>query len=151
MTNSNHSVQRHPAAISKAIKRNSFCNNRTSKGFTLIEIMVALFIVSFTVVAVIDTMSKHANVTSELEKRVMASWIASNVIAEMRFDARINRLKQGGSSETIDMGGLSWRARSKVEETDVERVFLVTVEVQNNAERDAPPFAVLTTALTDRL
>lgn len=126
-------------------------NFKSNRGFTLIEIMVALFIVSFTIVAVIDTMSKHANITSELEKRITASWVASNLVAEQRFDARINQLREGGSSETIEMGGLRWRAKSRIEETEVERVFLLTVEVQNDAERDAPPFAVLTTALTDRL
>lgn len=126
-------------------------NNKRAQGFTLIEIMVALFIVSFTVIAVIDTMSKHANITSELEKRITASWVASNIIAETRYDARINRVRARSSSETVEMGGVVWRARSNIEETDVERVFLLTVEVQNDEERDAPPFAVMTTALTDRL
>ena len=133
------------------IKPIVFMESKFDKGFTLIEIMVALFIVSFTIVAVIDTMAKHANITSELEKRITASWVASNIVAEQRFDARINRIREGGSSETVEMGGLSWRARSTIEETDVERVFLLTVEVQNDAQRDEPPFAILTTALTDRL
>lgn len=121
------------------------------RGFTLIEILVSLAIVSFGVVAIIDAMAKHTQVASELEARVVASWVASSQVAQMRYDAKINKLKVGKSSDTIKMGGFSWRTRSEVAETDVEQVFLLTVEVIDAQRRDEPPFSVVTTAITDRL
>jgi general secretion pathway protein I len=121
------------------------------RGFTLIEIVVSLAIVSFGVVAIIDAMAKHTQVASELEARVVAGWVASNQVARMRYDAQINKLKIGNSSDTVKMGGFTWRTRANVTETEVEQVFLLTVEVKDAQRRDDPPFASVTTALTDRL
>jgi len=124
---------------------------RPAKGFTLIEILVSLAIVSFGIVAVIDAMAKHTQVAAELETRVIAGWVASSLVAQMRYDAQINKLKVGNTSDTVKMGGFSWRTRASVTETEVEQVFLLTVEVKEASRRDEPPFAAVTTALTDRL
>ena len=120
-------------------------------GFTLIEILVSLTIVSFGIVAIIDAMAKHTQVAAELETRVVAGWVASTQVALMRYDAQLNKLKVGNDSDTIKMGGFSWRTQSTVTETELENVFLLTVEVKDANRRDEPPFAVVTTALTDRL
>lgn len=112
---------------------------------------MALAIVSVAVVAIIDAMGKQTAVASELEKRVLASWVASNYIAQIRYDAKLDRVKEGGDSEIVKMGGHRWRVRSKIKETEVERVFLVDVEVKDEARRNENPLAVMTTALTDRL
>lgn len=129
----------------------NFKQTHRQHGFTLIEIMVALVIAAVGVSAVIDAMSKNTWVTSELEQRILASWVASNKIAEIRYDAKINKVKEGSSADTIEMGGHKWRVKSKVKETEVERVFLVTVEVNNNSRSNASPFSSMTTAVTDRL
>ena len=126
-------------------------SHKPARGFTLIEIMVALFIVSFTVVAVIDVMGKHANITAELEKRLVASWVASNLIAQLRHDARINRVRERTNDETIELGGQRWRTTAEFAETEVERVFLLTVEVTSDTQFDSTVYATLTTAVTDRL
>ena len=124
---------------------------KLTKGFTLIEVLVSLAIVSFGVVAIIDATAKHTQVASELEARVVAGWVASSLVAQMRYDAQINKLKVGNSSDTVKMGGFSWRTRATVTETEVEQVFLLTVEVKDAQRRDEPAFASVTTALTDRL
>jgi len=128
-----------------------FKSNRQQLGFTLIEIIIALAIVSVAVVAIVDAMGKHTNAASELEKRVLAAWVASNYIAEIRHEAKTDRVKSGSDSEIVKMGGHRWRVRSKVEETEVERVYLVDVEVKDERRRNENPLAVMTTALTDRL
>ena len=124
---------------------------KPNQGFTLIEILVSLTIVAFGVVAIIDAMAKHTQVAADLEARVVAGWVASSQVARMRYDAQINKLKIGNSSDTIKMGGFRWRTRATVTETEVEQVFLLTVDVRDAERRDEPPFASITTALTDRL
>lgn len=121
----------------------------TQKGFTLIEIVIALAIVAIGVLAVAEAMNKHTQVAGSLEKRVMASWVAANQIALLSHDAKINRIKEGSSSEVVEMGGHKWRAQSKIRETDVERVFLLTVTVKDERQRQDPAYSTMTTAISD--
>lgn len=126
-------------------------NALNQSGFTLVEIMVALMIAAVAVVAIVDAIGKTSFVASELEQRVLAGWIASNEIAEIRYDAKVNKIKQGSSSNSVEMGGLEWRVKSRISKTDVENVFLITVEVQDRARSKDAPFASMTSAITDRL
>ena len=129
---------------------NSFRHNRTTQqGFTLIEIVIALAIVAIGVLSVAEAMNKHTQVAGGLEKRVMAGWVASNQIALLSHDAKINRIKQGSSSEVVEMGGHKWRAQSRIRKTDVERVFLLTVTVKDERRRQEPAYATMTTAISD--
>ncbi len=122
---------------------------QTDSGFTLLEIVIALAIVAISVLGIATAMNKHTETAAGLEQRVIASWVASNTIAELRHDAKINKIRAGNSSDTIKMGGHRWRARTVIERTDVERVFKVTVTVKDDAQRDEAPFSTLTTAVSD--
>ena len=120
------------------------------KGFTLIEIIVALAVVAIAVLSMMGSMNTHAYVSSELEKTMLARWVASNVIAETRYQAGIDKVGPGRSSETVRMGGHEWRARSTISETDVENVFLLIVEVSDRDNPGEKPLSSLTTALSAR-
>ena len=127
------------------------CTSSVQQGFTLIEVLVAIVIVSLGVVSIIQTTARHVNNTAELEKRMLASWVASNHIAEIRYDARTEKIKTGSNTERYKLGGQSWRSRARVQETEVERVFLVTVEVTADEDQEKRTYASVTTAVTDRL
>lgn len=118
-------------------------------GFTLLEIVIALAIVSISVLAISSAMSEHTKMAAGLEQRLLASWVASNELARVRHLAKHERLRARSSNDTIDMGGRRWRARTVIEETDVERVFLVKVTVRDFEQRKAPPYAELTSAVSD--
>lgn len=119
------------------------------QGFTLIEIMIALAIVSIAILAIADAMNNHTQVASGLEKRVLASWVAANQIAQLKHDAKLSKVKNGTSSDTIILGGHKWRVQTKIKKTDVERVFLLTVTVKDEDLRQDSAYASLTTALSD--
>ena len=124
---------------------------RTQNGFTLLEVLVAIMIVSLSVVSIIQATARHVNNTLELEKRMVASWVASNHIAEIRFDARTEKIRAGGKTERYKLGGQAWRSRARVQETDVDRVYLITVEVTADEDQKKRTYASATTAVTDRL
>jgi len=113
-------------------------------GFTLIEVVVALLIVSLGIVSVIQVTSEHVS-------NILASWVASNHVAEIRYNAKVDRVKSGGKTERYKLGGHDWRSRARVEETDVERVFLLTVEVTSGSSADKKVYASITSAVTDLL
>jgi general secretion pathway protein I len=120
-----------------------------SRGFTLIEIVIALAIVAVATLAIATAMNQHVNMAAGLEQRLLASWVASNKLAEIRYQAKLEKVKTGTRSETVELGGRRWRTSAKVEKTEVERVFLVTVEVRDEARREDAPFSVLTSAVSD--
>ena len=124
--------------------------SRTSQsGFTLIEIMIALLIVSVSVVAVMTATAKSVEISSELERKTVASWVVSNHIAELRFLARTENVSAGNDSENVSMGGYDWRIRTSIEETDLERVFLLTVEAHDRNQKEDQAVLTMTSSLAD--
>jgi len=120
-------------------------------GFTLIEVLVALLIVSLGIVSVIQVTAKHVNNITELEKRMLASWVASNHMAEIRHDAKVDKIRSGGKTERVKLGGHEWRSKANIEETEVEKVFLVTIEVADDSNIEKKVYANATSAVADRL
>jgi general secretion pathway protein I len=56
------------------------------RGFTLIEVMVALVIVAFGMGAVLAALSSSANNIAALHDKTLAQWIALNLVADMRLN-----------------------------------------------------------------
>jgi len=120
-------------------------------GFTLIEIMIALLIVSVGVVAVMTAMAKSVDITAELERRTVASWVVSNRMSEVLHLSKTQSVTAGNDSDTVNMGGYEWRVRTRIEETELDRVFLLTVDVRDQNQRDELPVASMTSSLADKL
>ena len=57
---------------------------RRSKGFTLLEVMVALSICAMAGIAAMQATAEHINHLSSLEEQTYASWVAENVMIEQR-------------------------------------------------------------------
>lgn len=113
--------------------------------------MVAILIVSLGIVSVIDVTANHVTNISELEKRMVASWVASNHVAEIRHEAKIEKIRSGSDVNRVKMGGQKWRSRAKLEKTDVEKVYLITVSVSDDNDPDKKIYASVTSAVTDLL
>ena len=82
---------------------------RLRAGFTLVEVLVALAIVSIALMAALRAASQGTNAAGELRLRVFASWVAENRLAEHR--ARGDWLALGIGRGTQTQGGveLAWR------------------------------------------
>lgn len=128
-----------------------FAKIKRQSGFTLLEILIALIFVSMGVAAIIQVMGQNINNMGELERRVLASWVASNQIAEIRHKSRTDKIKSGRKTERVKMGGLNWRARATIQRTEVERVYLLTMEVYDDEAPNEAPYAAYTSAITDVL
>jgi type II secretion system protein I len=59
------------------------------RGFTLIEVMVALVIVAFGMGAVLAALSSAANNIAALHDKTLAQWIALNLVADMRLNLQL--------------------------------------------------------------
>ena len=122
-----------------------------SSGFTLIEIMIAMVIVSVGVVSVMTATAKNIEISSELEQRIVASWVVSNRLAEIRHQSKLENIAVGNNNTSVEMGGYDWRVRTTIEQSNLNRVFLVTVEARDKNQTDDVPKASLSSSLSDKL
>lgn len=108
---------------------------RRETGFTLIEVMVALVIVSLALAGVAASMGQMIDTANTMRDRTFASWIAQNKIAEMRLAGVVPEV--GESSGEVDYANAAWAWTANVSETGVENLLKVDVTV-SYAGFDAP-------------
>jgi len=126
-------------------------NRQAGLGFTLIEIMIAVLIVSVGVIGVMTAMAKSIDITVELERRTVASWVVSNRISEVLHLSKTESVSAGNDTDTVKMGGYEWRVRTRIEETELDRVYLLTVDVRDKNQREDLPVVSMTSSLSDKL
>ena len=119
------------------------------KGFTLIEIMIALLIVAFGVTAVINAANQYVSAQIALERKLIANWVASNTLAQMRYEAKTDKIRSSTKRSTVETGGYRWRVEVKPERTEIERVFKLDIKVHQADDPNKQVLASLTTAITE--
>ena len=100
---------------------------RRTDGFTLIEVMVALVIVSIALASMTVTMGGMLNNATTLRERTYASWIAQNKIVEYRLANEVP--ETGTTSGEVDYAGATWEWEADVQETGVENLLRIDVSV----------------------
>lgn len=103
--------------------------NRRSRcrGFTLIEVMVAMTIAALGLAAVAASVSQMVDASNAMRQRTYASWIAQNKIAELRLANIVPEVSE--TSGDVDFAGRQWLWRATISETGVENLFRVDVRV----------------------
>jgi general secretion pathway protein I len=82
------------------------------RGFTLVEVLVALAIVSIALLAALRAAGQGTNAVGELRLRTFAGWIAQDRLAEHR--ARGDWLAPGIGRGTQSQGGVEFAWREEV-------------------------------------
>ena len=106
------------------------CGGRA--GFTLIEVLVALAIVSIALLSALRAAGQGTNNVDELRSRLLAGWVAENLLAEHR--ARADWLPLGIQRGTSREGGLDFAWREEVIATPNAAFRRVDVRVFATAE-----------------
>ena len=96
-------------------------------GFTLLEVMIALAIVALGMMAVHTQLNRYAVGAAIIENKVLASWIASNRIAELSVAPQWPPL--GQTQDEVDYAQRTWIWRTQVSETPVENLRRLDVSV----------------------
>lgn len=85
---------------------------KSSDGFTLVEVLVALAIISIALMAALRAAGQGTSNVGELRSRLLAGWVAENRLAEHR--AREDWLPLGIQRGSERQGGLDFDWREEV-------------------------------------
>jgi general secretion pathway protein I len=109
-----------------------------SRGFTLVEVLVALVIVAVGMAAVLGALNSAAQSTSYFRDKTFAQWVALNRIAEVRLQ-RQRRVSEGKTKGDAELAGRKWRWEQEVTELDIPGVMRIDVRVQfaDTGQRDS--------------
>ncbi len=107
---------------------------RNQRGFTLIEIMVALSILAISMVAIYKSVAGYVNNAGYLEQRTFAQWAAVNVADEMRLRSPWPDLGKS-DGELVGFAGHDWFWHVQVLKN--EAAWMRTVEVKVFADEEA--------------
>lgn len=97
------------------------------KGFTLIEVMVAMAIAALGLAAVAASVSQMIDAGTAMQQRTYASWVAQNKIAELRLANVVPDVSETSGDTTFAEREWTWRAT--ISDTGVENLFRVDVQV----------------------
>lgn len=100
---------------------------KRSRGFTLLEVMVALAIVALSLLAVSTSMNQMIKASQAMRDRTYASWIAQNRITELRL--AVVTPDVGSSSGEVEYANADWAWRTVVSETGVDDLYRVDASV----------------------
>lgn len=99
----------------------------TERGFTLIEVLVALAVIGIGLLAVLAVAAKSVEVAADLQDRTFAGWVAQNRITEMRLSQQWPSI--GESDDDVTLGGRKWHWHATVASTPDKDLRRVTVTV----------------------
>ena len=110
---------------------------RRQRGFTLLEVLVALAIFGLVAAAVLTASGRSLNNAGRLEELTLAGWIADNRLTELQLAQSTPAISR--ESRELDYGGRRWETLSAVEASSDPGLLRVTVWVASAEQRSAAP------------
>jgi len=111
-----------------------------SRGFTLIEVLVALMVVAMGLAALMITVSSTARTSGYLRDKTLAQWMALNRLTEVR----LNLTKFGQNTDTgeINFANRTWHYDTRYFDTSIATMKRVVVRVYaGDAKTKGSPLA----------
>jgi general secretion pathway protein I len=109
-------------------------SRRCARGFTLLEVMVALAIVSIGLIAAFNGIIQMAHSTATLRERAMADWIAMNEITAIRISGDYPAV--GRFDGSTEFAGREWRWEANISETGVNDLRRIDMIVSDERSPD---------------
>ncbi len=99
-----------------------------TRGFTLIEVLVALAVLAIALAAVVRTMGQSIDLAADLRERTLALWVAQERAALLQLAKAWPDLAT--AKGTAEMGGREWEWQEKTSSTEVAAMRRVDIEVR---------------------
>lgn len=112
------------------------------RGFTLIEVMLAMAIFSVAGIAILGTADTNARNLGHLESKIVASWIASNQMVEVTLDTTWP--PKNNRKGKVELAGQEWFWQQKVIKTTDKDLRAIVMEVRLQEKDEAALTSLMT-------
>jgi len=106
------------------------------KGFTLIEVMLAMAVFAIAAVALLGGADNNFRNLSHLETKVMAGWVASNQLVNTKLAS--NWPPKNKKKGKVELAGREWFWQQKVVKTTDNNMRSVVMEVRLDEKSEHP-------------
>jgi len=119
-----------------------------ARGFTLVEVLVALAIVALAITAVLVSMMRQIDGTTYLRDKMFAHWVAENQLElALLRNAASNRVPQDTQSGSVEMAGSTWYWRAEPKRTGAQGFVQLEISVAASEDKNASSLATLSAVL----
>ena len=116
----------------------------SNRGFTLVEVMVALAVVAVALPALLVALSQQVDATAYLRDKSMAQLVAANKLVEIRILSRVRQsLLKGRDSGVAEMGDREWYWWIESKATEVPEFQRLQIDVAAREEDEKQPLFTL--------
>ena len=112
-----------------------------NSGFTLLEVMVALFVVAIALGGAIKVMGNAAQNSSRLSNKTFAQWVGLNQVAKLKVTKAWPKFDE--TSGEAEMASQEWKWVQKIIKTEDDNIKRVEVSVRLANDSDPNPFATI--------
>ena len=123
-------------AASTAVVANRRPTRRRARGFTLLEVLIGLVVLSLALLALTRTAALQVDNLGQLRDRTMAGWLAQDLLAETRIGNPFPPV--GKSNGTRRFGPADWRWEVNVQPTQVATIRRIDVRIFADDDRETP-------------
>lgn len=125
------------------IPRKRFFNGRQGRGFTLIEVVVALAVIALALAAATTAVSSNIRNAAGLQQRTYAHWVAMNKMAELQLEGQWPSIRTSNGSSLMARQEWFWSMKVSKTPDGFDLIRRVDVMVRLN-EDDEQPLVTLT-------
>ncbi|TBW56066.1 type II secretion system protein GspI [Marinobacter halodurans] len=97
------------------------------RGFTLIEVLVAVLVFGLIATAASEVASNYIGTFERVRDRTMATWIAENEVAQLRLQSDLPQVSE--ETDDLDYANRHWQVETVVSGTQDENVRRIEVTV----------------------
>lgn len=113
-----------------------------ARGFTLIEVIVALVVIGLGMLGVIQAVSQTASNTGYLRDKTIAHWVGMNRLTEIRLQKTAPGIDK--TSDEVEMAGRRWKWTMNVTQTPVETIRRIDISVRPAEAKEGASLASVT-------
>lgn len=107
---------------------------KRSRGFTLIEMVVAVAVLAIAMAAILSGMARYADNAGRLRERTVALWVAHNRLAEIELEPGWPDV--GKSDGDMKLAGQKWKWEVEVKKTTDDHLRRIDIRVLSPNRKD---------------